>query len=120
MKKATVRIPYMNKRADENTQRLLRWIEDFVNVGDDPASYNRFVVNHPSFSPVEGWDDSSWTPKAHKLFLAYRDCLRRIWRRENPSPYQVEVAYLLGMADSDTGDCPWFLREAWDALGGKR
>ena len=124
--RATIRVFGANKRADVDAQRLLCWIEDFVNVGNSPADYERFAATHDSFWPIGLHDggsgkDLAWTPEAHKLFLAYRDCLGRVWSRDKLALDNVELAFLLGMQPHGYFDpggfgVPEFVRTAWAAL----
>lgn len=124
-RRATIRVYGVNKRAGGDTQRLLWWLEDFVNVGDRLADYQNFATTHANFWPIPLFDPAGkqledWTPKAHKLFLAYQECLRRIWRREEQALHNKEVGFLLGMEQhryfDRGGAIPELLRAAWADL----
>ena len=124
-RKATIRVYGVNKRAGEDTQRLLRWLEDFVNVGDGLGDYHQFATTHANFWPIPLFDPAGkqlkdWMSEAHKLFLAYRECLRRVWRRDEQALHNKEVGFLLGMEQhryfDRGGTIPEFLRAAWGDL----
>lgn len=127
-RRATIRVYGVNKRAGEEAQRLLRWLEDFVKVGDTLDDYRRFGITRPNFWPIGlhagSGEDLAWTPKAYKLFLAYRECLRRVWRRDKQALDNVELAFLLGMShsyfDREGFGVPEFVCAAWADLSNAR
>jgi hypothetical protein len=92
--------------AAKEKARLFAGLEAFVNTGDTLDDYQAHV----------------WWPKAHAMFLDYRNKLRNLWGGDDPEAQASGVlAYLLGIVgptefaggeyvlDVDT---QWFAREA--------
>lgn len=61
-------------------------LERFVNTGDSLEHYSALQHAFPTFWPLPLRDGNSkelsWVPEGHKLFLLYRDLLRRFWIRD--------------------------------------
>jgi hypothetical protein len=70
-------------------------LERFANCGDSPENYQALSKAFPSFWPVSlkdgGGRDLSWVPEAHRVFLFFRDLLRRFWTR-NPLTLKDGIA----------------------------
>ena len=65
---------------------FLKALGRFVNTGDSIKDYEALSKAYPSMWPLaviaNGGRDLSWVPEGHRLFLFYRDLLRRAWTRD--------------------------------------
>jgi hypothetical protein len=75
-------------------QWFVKGLERFVNADDSPNDYRALAQGFPSFWPLPLEDDRghdlSWVPGAHRLFLFYRNLLRRFWSRD---PFVLKDGY---------------------------
>lgn len=67
-------------------QWFVKGLERFVNANDSMKDYQALAKAFPSFWPLPLEDghghDLSWVEDAHRLFLFYRNLLRRFWTRD--------------------------------------
>lgn len=79
-------------------------LERFVNADDSLQDYQALGKAFRSFWPLpledsEG-NDLSWCPEAHRLFLSYRNLLRRFWARDPRAlKSDFDAALLFGTMD---------------------
>jgi hypothetical protein len=77
---------YQAQSREKPREWFLKGLERFVNADDSVEDYNALGRAFPSFwpLPLQNGDgtDLSWVPEGHKLFLFYRDILRRFWARD--------------------------------------
>src|SRR5712664_2270933 len=104
--KPTIRVRASNRRAGKEAELLLYRLQRFVNLGDDPAVWERFGGEYPRFFPVLFYalddepqqDDEvekgpgSYEQEFYELFRVFRDMLRELWR----SGSDRTLAVLLG------------------------
>jgi hypothetical protein len=100
--------------APRETERLWKGLERFVNCRDSEGDYQDLGRAFPSFWPVtlHYWTELreggitctkqiplDWNPVCHKLFLFYRDLLRRLWLKERDLPTELLRApeFLVGI-----------------------
>jgi hypothetical protein len=97
-----------NRKAKADREFGLNALESFVNIGVTPEDWSRFHLKFPKFFPT---DLSQWLylngEDWHRKFphhpeqsglkpalLFYRDCLRRVWRRDDEQGTHLKL--LLG------------------------
>jgi hypothetical protein len=82
-------------------RQLFAALEKFANVGDSEHDYLRFQSLYPGFWPIEIQDQYgtslAWRPRSHRLFLAYRYYLRRVWASDPEALRNDFVGVLLGI-----------------------
>jgi hypothetical protein len=104
--KPTIQIRASNRRAVQDVDLLFHWLEQFVNLDDDPQSWKEFCEEHPQFFPVMFTVDwmraedehprlefAGYKPEFYELFRTFRDMLRGVWR----SGSETQLAILLGV-----------------------
>jgi hypothetical protein len=78
---------YQARGWEKSPKWFLKGLERFINADDSEKDYVALKQSFPSFwpLPLQSGDrkDLSWAPEAHKLFLFYRDLLRRFWTRDH-------------------------------------
>jgi hypothetical protein len=108
-----------NGLAPHEKARLFAGLESFVNAGDGLEDYHALAVQCPTFWPHNA-GALDWLPKAHAMFLDYRDKLRKIWSGDPEAQGSGVLAYLLGligpiefagMEYTIDVDMIWFARE---------
>lgn len=111
---ATILAFWPNRQAPEKREFLYAGLEELVNVGDSDQSFGGFAAKYPTFWPLDTQDPDAgllrWDIAGHLVFLAFRDCLRKVWVSD---PQALEYAFLtvlLGL-DVDFADRP--ARENW-------
>jgi hypothetical protein len=122
-KRATVVSCEPSDLAPEERQRLYYGLERFVNAGDGPEEYKALSKAWSSFWPLDlqdgPGDELAWTGACHRLFLVYRDTLRRVWISDPDALRGGALNFLLGLTGWEiTLPSPqgWQLREARDRI----
>jgi hypothetical protein len=107
------RLPVTMRLAARERDRLWKGLERFVNCSDSLEDCTALGRAFPSFWPatLHYWVEHregtrihtkqtalDWNPTCHKLFLVYRDTLRRLWLKEKILPVELIGApeFLLG------------------------
>lgn len=96
-----------------NKRRLWQGLERFVNCGDSEQDYQALAKAYPDLWPLEG---SHWVPGGHRLFLCYRDTLRRVWEHDKRSIECGDTGFLLGIYGF-SGRFPQRFKDALRVLG---
>ena len=98
---ATVRDFSAYRLAGEaNREQLFAALEKFANVGDGVEEYRSFGRQSSYFWPVPlsgSRKEPEWTVPGHKLFLAYRNALRHVWRSDQVVSNHNLLSILLGI-----------------------
>jgi hypothetical protein len=102
--------------ATENTQRLYKGLERFVNTGDTLEDFRSLSKAWSSFWPLDNMGaGDGWTDDCHRLFLVYRDTLRRVWISDPEALRSGSLMFLFGLAHPGTllsAPQGWQLKEA--------
>jgi hypothetical protein len=110
------------KHKSSSETRVLYALARFANCGDGLDEYERLATEMPDFWPAEvrdaGGRSLAWRPGAHRIFLAFRDAVRRVWTHEAAAKRDGVPGFLLGLAKQEYAAkaSPAFAR-AIDALG---
>src|SRR3990172_8564547 len=84
-----------------NRKRLWKGLERFVNCSDSLEDYYALKNSFPELFPV-GVGLLAWHPICHKLFLVYRDKLRKVWVTRRWKYHAGDLSgFLLGLTDEN-------------------
>lgn len=124
--RVTFQLPHPNYLARSRGERLWKGLERFANCPNSPEEVQALGKAFPGFWPVDihCWITENegrfredvqaplaWHPVASKLFLFYRDALRRLWCRQRSSSLAGAPGFLLGIDNSwheqarDSAEC---------------
>jgi len=103
--------------APRERQRLYKGLERFVNAGDAPEDYKALSKAWSSFWPLDL--QGAWSDACYRIFLVYRDTLRRVWISDPEALRGGSLIFLLGLCGLEITLPPpqgWQLREAKDRI----